>query len=68
MDIKEEMEIVDITKTNHIRTTMINKLKQNLSLTLKVIRELAKMEIVIIASILNKEIIMINYHLIANKR
>jgi len=60
MDIKEEMEIVDITKTNHIRTTMINKLKQNLSLTLKVIRELAKMEIVIIASILNKEIIMIN--------
>ena len=59
MDIKEEMEIVDITKTNHIRTTMINKLKQNLSLTLKV-RELAKMEIVIIASILNKEIIMIN--------
>ena len=60
MDIKEEMEIVDITKTNHIRTTMIYKLKQNLSLTLKVIRELAKMEIVIIASILNKEIIMIN--------
>ena len=59
MDIKEEMEIVDITKTNHIRTTMIYKLKQNLSLTLKV-RELAKMEIVIIASILNKEIIMIN--------
>lgn len=59
MDIKEEMEIVDIIKTNHIGTTMINKLKQNLSLTLKV-RELAKMEIVIIASILNKEIIMIN--------
>jgi len=60
MDIKGEMEIVDITKTNHRGITMLKKLKQNLSLKSKVIRELAIIKIVVIACIINKEKIMIN--------